>query len=90
MIQGKFLDVLLARNSDGEKRAFVMPTNTAYVGDLILHDSELFTIINRAFVDVHGDLYPILAGLTTLYSPDKVLGIRWEKEEQEVSNGTEQ
>ena len=86
MSQTKFVDVLLAQGSNGETRTFVMPTSTAYVGDLILHEGKLFTIINSSWIDVNGDLYPILEGSTTLYTPDKVLNSRWEKEDQEAAD----
>ena len=89
MSQTKFVAVLLTQGTNGDTRTFVMPTSTAYVGDLVLHDGELFTIINSSWIDVNGDLYPILEGSTTLYTPDKILNIRWEKEEnQEAGNGT--
>ena len=86
MSQTKFVDVLLAQDANGYTRTFVMPTSTAYVGDLILHEGKLFTIINSSWIDVNGDLYPILEGSTTLYTPDKVLNSRWEKEDQEAAD----
>ena len=85
----KFVDILLAQGTNGDMRTFVIPTSVANVGDLILYDGELFTITNSSWIDINGDIYPILEGSTTLYTPDKILNIRWEKEEdKEAGNGT--
>lgn len=88
MSGSKYVDILLAQNDGGETRTFVVPTSTAYEGYLILHDGALFTVINRAWFDLNGDKYPIIEGSTTLYTPDKILAVMWEKEELEAGNGT--
>ena len=88
MSESKYVDILLAQNDEGETRTFVVPTSTAHEGYLILHDRALFTVINRAWFDLNGDKYPIIEGSTTLYTPDKILAVMWEKEELEAGNGT--
>lgn len=88
MSESKYVDILLAQNDKGETRTFVVPTSTAHEGYLILHDGALFTVINRAWFDLNGDKYPIIEGSTTLYTPDKILAVMWEKEELEAGNGT--
>lgn len=85
----KFVDILLAENANGNIRTFVAPTSTANVGDVVLHDGDLFTVIASAWFDVGDDKYPILEGSTTLYTPDKILAIRWEKKDElEADNDT--
>ena len=84
----KYVEILLAQDSNGNTRTFSVPTSTAYVGDIVLHDGELFTVINSAWFDVNGDTYPIIEGSTTLYVPDKIMNVRWEKEELEANDGT--
>lgn len=88
MTESKYVDILLTQNIKGETRTFVVPTSTAREGDRILHDGELFTVINRAWFDLDGDKYPILEGSTTLHTPDKILAVKWEKENLEADNGT--
>ena len=88
MSESKYVDILLAQNDEGETRTFVVPTSTAHEGYLSLHDGALFTVINRAWFDLNGDKYPIIEGSTTLYTPDKILAVMWEKEELEAGNGT--
>lgn len=88
MSEIKYVDILLAQNDEGETRTFVVPTSTAHEGCLILHDGELFTVINHAWFDLNGDKYPIIEGSTTLYTPDKILAVMCEKEELEADNGT--
>lgn len=88
MSESKYVDILLAQNDEGETRTFVVPTSRAHEGCLILHDGALFTVINSAWFDLNGDKYPIIEGSTTLYTPDKILDVMWEKEELEAGNGT--
>lgn len=88
MPETKFVDILLTQGTNGNTRTFVVPTGIAHVGDVVLHDGELFTVINSAWFDVNDDTYPIIEGSTTLYTPDKILAVMREKEELEAGNGT--
>ena len=89
MPESKYVDILLTQNAKGETRTFVVPTSTAHEGYLVLHNGELFTVINRAWFDLNGDKYPILEGSATLHAPDKILAVKWEKGDNlEVNNDT--
>lgn len=81
------VDVLLAQSSNEALRTFVLPSYKANVGDLLLHDGVLFTVIRRGWMDTGSDAYAVLEGSTTLYVPDKVLSVSWAKEEAEDAHG---
>ena len=81
------VDVLLAQSSNEALRTFVLPSYKANVGDLLLHDGVLFTVIRRGWMDTTSDAYAVLEGSTTLYVPDKVLSVSWAKEEAEDAHG---
>ena len=88
MSQSKYVDVLLTQNTIGDTRTFAVPTSVAHEGDVVLHNGELFEVINTAWFDVNGDTYPILEGSTTLYTPDAIMKVLWEKEDkQEAGDG---
>ena len=80
------VDVLLARSSNEALRTFVLPSYKANVGDLLLHDGVLFTVIRRGWMDTTSDAYSVLEGSTTLYVPDKVLSVRWRKEDEDADS----
>ena len=88
MPKTKYVEILLTQNAVGNVRTFVVPTNTAYEGHLVLHNGELFTVINHAWFELNGDKYAIIEGSTNLYTPDKILAVRWDKKELEADNGT--
>lgn len=80
------VDVLLAQSSNEALRTFVLPSYKANVGDLLLHDGVLFTVIRRGWMDTTSDAYAVLEGSTTLYVPDKVLSVRWRKEDEDADS----
>lgn len=80
------VDVLLAQSSNEALRTFVLPSYKANVGDLLLHDGVLFTVIRCGWMDTTSDAYAVLEGSTTLYVPDKVLSVRWRKEDEDADS----
>ena len=80
------VDILLARSSNEALRTFVLPSYKANEGDLLLHDGVLFTVIRRGWMDTTSDAYAVLEGSTTLYVPDKVLSVRWRKEDEDADS----
>ena len=80
------VDVLLAQSSNEALRTFVLPSYTANVGDFLLHDGVLFKVIRRGWMDTTSDAYAVLEGSTTLYVPDKVLTVRWRKEDEDADS----
>ena len=80
------VDVLLARSSNEVLKTFVLPSYKADVGDMLLHDGVLFTVIRRGWMDTTSDAYSVLEGSTTLYVPDKVLSVRWRKEDEDADS----
>lgn len=80
------VDVLLAQSSNEALRTFVLPSYKADVGDILLHDGVLFTVIRRGWMDTTSDAYAVLEGSTTLYVPDKVLSVRWRKEDEDADS----
>lgn len=80
------VDVLLAQSSNEALRTFVLPSYKANVGDMLLHDGVLFTVIRRGWMDTTSDAYSVLEGSTTLYVPDKVLSVRWRKEDEDADS----
>lgn len=78
------VDVLLARSSNEVLKTFVLPSYKADVGDMLLHDGVLFTVIRRGWMDTTSDAYSVLEGSTTLYFPDKVLSVKWRKEDEDA------
>ena len=80
------VDVLLARSSNEVLKTFVLPSYKADVGDMLLHDGVLFTVIRRGWMDTTSDAYAVLEGSTTLYVPDKVLSVRWRKEDEDADS----
>lgn len=80
------VDVLLARSSNEALRTFVLPSYKADEGDMLLHDGVLFTVIRRGWMDTTSDAYAVLEGSTTLYVPDKVLSVRWRKEDEDADS----
>lgn len=78
------VDVLLARSSNEVLKTFVLPSYKADVGDMLLHDGVLFTVIRRGWMDTTSDAYAVLEGSTTLYFPDKVLSVKWRKEDEDA------
>lgn len=81
------VDILLAQSSNEVLKTFVLPSYKADVGDLLLHDGVLFTVIRRGWMDTTSDAYAVLEGSTTLYVPDKVLSVSWTKDETEDNHG---
>lgn len=80
------VDVLLAQSSNEVLKTFVLPSYKANVGDLLLHDGALFTVIRRGWMDTDSDAYAVLEGSTILYVPDKVLSVRWRKEDEDADS----
>lgn len=80
------VDILLAQSSNEVLKTFVLPSYKADVGDLLLHDGVLFTVIRRGWMDTTSDAYAVLEGSTTLYVPDKVLSVRWRKEDEDADS----
>lgn len=80
------VDVLLARSSNEVLKTFVLPSYKADEGDMLLHDGVLFTVIRRGWMDTTSDAYAVLDGSTTLYVPDKVLSVRWRKEDEDADS----
>lgn len=80
------VDVLLAQSSNEALRTFVLPSYKADEGDMLLHDGVLFTVIRRGWMDTTSDAYAVLEGSTTLYVPDKVLSVRWRKEDEDADS----
>lgn len=80
------VDVLLAQSSNEVLKTFVLPSYKADVGDLLLHDGVLFTVIRRGWMDTTSDAYAVLDGSTTLYVPDKVLSVKWRKEDEDADS----
>lgn len=80
------VDVLLAQSSNEVLKTFVLPSYKADEGDMLLHDGVLFTVIRRGWMDTTSDAYAVLEGSTTLYVPDKVLSVRWRKEDEDADS----
>lgn len=80
------VDVLLAHSRNEALRTFVLPSYKADEGDMLLHDGVLFTVIRRGWMDTTSDAYAVLEGSTTLYVPDKVLSVRWRKEDEDADS----
>ena len=80
----KYLDVLLTEGGDGLTRTFVAPTSTATEGDMVLHDGSVYTIIGSSWVEKDSDMYIVLEGSTTLYVPEKIMRVKWEREEADA------
>lgn len=80
------VDVLLARSRNEVLKTFVLPSYKADEGDMLLHDGVLFTVIRRGWMDTTSDAYAVLEGSTTLYVPDKVLSVRWRKEDEDADS----
>lgn len=81
MSKSDYVDVLLTQGCGGTTRTFVVPISTASIGDVVLHDSCMFTVIGNAWVAPDTDVYIVLEGSTTLYVPDKIMRVKWEKPE---------
>lgn len=82
-MSNKYLDVLLTEGGDGLTRTFISPTSTATEGDMVLYEGNVYTVIGSSWVEKDSDMYIILEGSTTLYVPDKIMQVKWEKEEEE-------
>lgn len=80
------VDILLAQSSNEVLKTFVLPSYKADEGDMLLHDGVLFTVIRRGWMDTTSDAYAVLEGSTTLYVPDKVLSVRWRKEDEDADS----
>lgn len=80
------VDVLLARSSNEVLRTFVLPSYKADIGDMLLHDGVLFTVIRRGWMDTRSDAYAVLEVSATLYVPDEVLSVKWRKEDEDADS----
>lgn len=78
----KFKELILAKNAVGDAVVFLAPTSKASEGDTIFFDGDLFEVTETDWINLESKTYRILQEAGLFLTPDKILSVRWEKEEQ--------
>lgn len=76
-----YKDLALVKGPDEEKYLAILPTSTAYAGDIAIIDGEMYDILQTTWINTEDTTYAILCNAYTLLVPEKVLHVKWEKDE---------
>ena len=76
-----YMDLVLAKNDNGDVCTFLVPTSKVKEGDVLLFDGVMFEIIDSDWIDAGSRIYKMLESAGTFLIPDKALATRWEREE---------
>lgn len=75
-----FVELLLLRASDGSCCVAVVPTGRAHAGDIAVIDGDMLVVERTAWSDPLTDIHEIIKNITQIYTPDKILHEKYDKE----------